>query len=168
MALKRTLAGGWRGLRANPITGRSTAAPAPRSRLLSTFHPAKNEQHSRQRAAFRRFVPALVVASALAVTFISQDTAHAEAPAVNLIRLTEVKQHGKDAERKWIIRGTQVYDITDWIPGHPGGDVVSPELFPAAQTSLLPEAPARHSTSLGCCCSCSSLLLLFLPWALRD
>ncbi|KAI9738323.1 MAG: hypothetical protein M1834_008821 [Cirrosporium novae-zelandiae] len=40
------------------------------------------------------------------------------------IRLSEVKEHGRDAERKWVIKGIRVYDITDWISGHPGGDVI--------------------------------------------
>ena len=40
------------------------------------------------------------------------------------IRLTELKEHGQDAERPWVARGTSVYDITDWIGGHPGGDVI--------------------------------------------
>lgn len=40
------------------------------------------------------------------------------------IRLTEVHQHGRDAETKWVTKGTRVYDITDWIPGHPGGEVI--------------------------------------------
>lgn len=40
------------------------------------------------------------------------------------IRLEEVREHGRDAEAKWVTRGTRVYDITDWIPAHPGGDVI--------------------------------------------
>jgi sulfite oxidase len=52
---------------------------------------------------------------------------HAEAPATNsprLFRLDEVKQHGKSAERIWVTRGTEVFDITDWIAAHPGGPVI--------------------------------------------
>ncbi|KIW95238.1 uncharacterized protein Z519_03822 [Cladophialophora bantiana CBS 173.52] len=53
--------------------------------------------------------------------------AYAEAPSAEpkrLIRLDEVRQHGKDAERKWVIKGTRVFDITDWIAAHPGGPVI--------------------------------------------
>ncbi|KIX05008.1 uncharacterized protein Z518_05880 [Rhinocladiella mackenziei CBS 650.93] len=53
--------------------------------------------------------------------------AHAETPATEtqrLIRLKEVKQHGKTAERKWVIKGNRVFDITDWIAAHPGGPVI--------------------------------------------
>ena len=45
-------------------------------------------------------------------------------PKTLQIRLKEVKEHGMDAETKWITKGNRVYDITDWIPGHPGGEVI--------------------------------------------
>lgn len=149
MALQRTLTGGWRGLRANRCGGLSIPVPAPRSRLLSTLHPFKHEQQSQQRARYRSFVPAgLLVGFGLVAAFASRDIAYAEAPAVNLIRLSDVKQHGKDAERKWIIRGIQVYDITDWIPGHPGGDVVSTERsFRAARHFFRASLPVKPTTS---------------------
>ena len=53
--------------------------------------------------------------------------AFAEAPHAatnNLIRLSEVRRHGKTSERKWVIKGTRVFDITDWIAAHPGGAVI--------------------------------------------
>ena len=40
------------------------------------------------------------------------------------IRLAEVKQHDGSSERPWVTRGRFVYDITDWIGVHPGGDVI--------------------------------------------
>lgn len=60
-------------------------------------------------------------------------TAHAEAPthtdptttdAPRTIRLAEVHKHGRDASQFWVIRGDRVYDITDWVPNHPGGEVI--------------------------------------------
>ncbi|KAI1764683.1 Oxidoreductase, molybdopterin-binding domain-containing protein [Hypoxylon sp. FL1150] len=39
-------------------------------------------------------------------------------------RLSEVKEHGSKSERPWVIYEDKVYDITDWIPGHPGGEVI--------------------------------------------
>jgi len=57
-------------------------------------------------------------------------TLHAESPDQELVsqprkfRLDEVKQHGPDSENPWVIRGQSVYDITDWIAGHPGGEVI--------------------------------------------
>lgn len=51
--------------------------------------------------------------------------AFAEAPpAPPKIRLSEVSKHGAEAEEIWIVRGTRVYDITDWVPNHPGGEVI--------------------------------------------
>lgn len=40
------------------------------------------------------------------------------------IRLADVKAHDATAEQKWIVKGSKVYDITDWIPNHPGGEVI--------------------------------------------
>ncbi|KAI5917914.1 Oxidoreductase, molybdopterin-binding domain-containing protein [Camillea tinctor] len=39
-------------------------------------------------------------------------------------RLSEIKNHGAKSERPWVIHGDKVYDITDWIPAHPGGEVI--------------------------------------------
>lgn len=55
--------------------------------------------------------------------------ANAEAPAAaadstRFIRLVEVKKHGRFSERKWVTKGTRVFDITDWIAAHPGGPVI--------------------------------------------
>lgn len=58
-------------------------------------------------------------------SFYSAPVAEAEAPsAPRTIRLSEVKAHGAKAERRWVVKGTRVYDITDWIPNHPGGEVI--------------------------------------------
>ena len=71
----------------------------------------------------------LVVATATA-TLYPTPTAHAEAPVTQkqpedrLIRLSEVRAHGHSSPRKWITHGTSVYDITDWIAAHPGGNVI--------------------------------------------
>ncbi|OCT51826.1 Sulfite oxidase [Cladophialophora carrionii] len=53
--------------------------------------------------------------------------AQAEAPPPNgtrFIRLDEVRQHGRNSERKWVMKGPRVFDITDWIAAHPGGPVI--------------------------------------------
>ena len=54
---------------------------------------------------------------------------HAESPPKSesqhpTFRLSEVRNHGPDAPEKWVTKGTKVYNITDWIPHHPGGDVI--------------------------------------------
>lgn len=45
-------------------------------------------------------------------------------PPPRTIRLEDVKKHGSDAKDKWVTKGARVYDITDWISGHPGGEVI--------------------------------------------
>lgn len=44
--------------------------------------------------------------------------------AMRTFRLSEVSLHGQDSGSPWVIKGTKVYDITDWIAGHPGGNVI--------------------------------------------
>ena len=44
--------------------------------------------------------------------------------AKKTFRLSEVSSHNQDSEKPWVIKGTIVYDITDWIAGHPGGNVI--------------------------------------------
>ncbi|KAH8193879.1 hypothetical protein TruAng_011959 [Truncatella angustata] len=39
-------------------------------------------------------------------------------------RLSEIKIHGPKSARPWIIHEDKVYDITDWVPAHPGGEVI--------------------------------------------
>ncbi|KAJ5493513.1 Sulfite oxidase [Penicillium diatomitis] len=43
---------------------------------------------------------------------------------VKTFRLAEVRQHDGSSQNPWVIRGTSVYDITDWVAAHPGGDVI--------------------------------------------
>jgi len=40
------------------------------------------------------------------------------------IRLLEVTRHDEHAATQWVVRGTQVYDITDFVACHPGGKVI--------------------------------------------
>lgn len=75
--------------------------------------------------------PVVVVAVIAAITttslFYRPQVAEAEAPIdtpPRTIRMSEVREHGAKAEHRWIIKGTRVYDITDWIPNHPGGEVI--------------------------------------------
>ncbi|MCJ1459029.1 hypothetical protein MMC28_009406 [Mycoblastus sanguinarius] len=76
------------------------------------------------------FGASVFVAGALAASINIAPVVHAEAPPrggdsqTRKIRLEEVEKHGRNAETKWITKGTRVYDITDWIPGHPGGEVI--------------------------------------------
>lgn len=86
-----------------------------------TFAKRSNNRH------LSGFIVAAGIATAAAAAFHSIPVLHAEAPrdvAEGKIRLADVKEHGRESEQKWVIKGTKVYDITDWIPGHPGGEVI--------------------------------------------
>ncbi|KAI1174820.1 Oxidoreductase, molybdopterin-binding domain-containing protein [Nemania sp. FL0916] len=39
-------------------------------------------------------------------------------------RLADIKEHGPDSKRPWVIYEDKVYDITDWVAAHPGGEVI--------------------------------------------
>ncbi|KHN95477.1 Oxidoreductase, molybdopterin-binding domain protein [Metarhizium album ARSEF 1941] len=45
-------------------------------------------------------------------------------PDLPRFRIAEVRKHGADSEHPWVIHGNKVYDITDWVPAHPGGQVI--------------------------------------------
>ncbi|KAL1970035.1 hypothetical protein VTN77DRAFT_6440 [Rasamsonia byssochlamydoides] len=97
---------------------------------------------SPQRAFFRiipldrssrsKFVCAALVAGVAVFTplIFCSAAAYAEAPEENglpkirLIRLSEVRKHDGNSESPWVTRGTRVYDITEWVPNHPGGEVI--------------------------------------------
>lgn len=38
--------------------------------------------------------------------------------------LAEIRKHNGSSGSPWVTRGNKVYDITDWISAHPGGDVI--------------------------------------------
>lgn len=40
------------------------------------------------------------------------------------LRLKDVRNHGSAEVGYWITKGTRVYDVTEWVPNHPGGDVI--------------------------------------------
>jgi sulfite oxidase len=76
----------------------------------------------------RRYIAA-AAAALLAVSGVlvsHSPTLHAETetPKTKTIRLSEVHKHGRKADAQWVTKGTRVYDITEWIPAHPGGEVI--------------------------------------------
>lgn len=108
-------------------------------RTCRPFVPSRSSSSSAKPARFtshywNRAVSLGAFASVLcfAATFSLWTTSlHAEAPPASktppkerLFRLSELKSHGKDAEKYWVVRGDRVYDITEWIPNHPGGEVI--------------------------------------------
>jgi sulfite oxidase len=45
-------------------------------------------------------------------------------PTVRKIRLADVKKHDASSGNPWVMKGNKVYDITDWVGAHPGGEVI--------------------------------------------
>ncbi|KAK5215372.1 hypothetical protein LTR47_009944 [Exophiala xenobiotica] len=80
------------------------------------------------RWSWRPYVALVATACAMSFTLLEGfPIVHAEvAPssATKVIRLAAVRRHNADAERHWVIKGTKVYDISDWGPNHPGGEVI--------------------------------------------
>ncbi|KPI37542.1 Sulfite oxidase, mitochondrial [Cyphellophora attinorum] len=104
----------------------STAAaskrePALRSTQWSQYPPHQNHLGSFAAGA------AIAVATVPWWFYCGISPAWAEAPTEDKprkIRLSEVRKHGRRSEKRWVVRGNKVYDITEWIPNHPGGEVI--------------------------------------------
>lgn len=92
------------------------------------------------RVRHTRSVSLLAAASgvlALALTFIEPVPSDAETSSASqqntsgdgdddlpYYRLSEVKEHGPKSDRPWVTHQGKIYDITDWVPAHPGGEVI--------------------------------------------
>lgn len=53
-----------------------------------------------------------------------QEAVPASPDGLPFFRLAEVKEHGSSSDQPWVMYKGKVYDITDWIPAHPGGEVI--------------------------------------------
>ncbi|EOO02397.1 putative sulfite oxidase protein [Phaeoacremonium minimum UCRPA7] len=45
-------------------------------------------------------------------------------PSLPRFRLTDVRKHNASSGSPWVTHDDKVYDITDWVAAHPGGDVI--------------------------------------------
>ncbi|KAG6012065.1 hypothetical protein E4U54_007748 [Claviceps lovelessii] len=45
-------------------------------------------------------------------------------PSLPRFRIHEIRQHGAGSDSPWVIHHDKVYDITEWIAAHPGGQVI--------------------------------------------
>ena len=110
-------------------------------RLCSTTAPSKSAtpKPSPYKLGGSWRILVALTATAIVINIKSFPTLHAEAPTTDpssvsseeeppdpkpLIRLSEVRSHGRASPQKWVTKGTKVYDITDLIPNHPGGEVI--------------------------------------------
>lgn len=97
-------------------------------RAFTTIGPG-NQVYNRRRNIVSAVVG--VAVSSLWLAYSSRSTLAEAPPEVEedkkqgrIIRLDEVHQHNRSADTYWVYRGDRVYDITDWVPNHPGGEVI--------------------------------------------
>ena len=112
---------------------RFALAPPPRRvnsthAAVATSSPRRPDRSPWSKSRAGRITQGIVVAAGVAFVLLqASGPAIAEEPAqdeARLIRLAEVSEHGRSAETFWVYRGDRVYDITEWVPNHPGGDVI--------------------------------------------
>ena len=131
LGLKRCISAG------KPLSGCYLSTDALRChRTIWASLPAKRmhttKSNLQQVSDARSYIGPSILAAGIAASLLFYHTAttsvNAEAPPIttpetkSTIRLADVKTHGEDSESKWVVKGTKVYDITDWISAHPGGD----------------------------------------------
>lgn len=116
-------------LKGNTVLGERIFPRFHLSPSTSLFFTARVPHSSRPHSKY--LGAGIFVAIGVPASFIFTSVVHAEAPLkedgeprTRQIHLSEVKEHGRNAETQWITKGTRVYDITAWIPGHPGGEVI--------------------------------------------
>ncbi|POR37716.1 Sulfite oxidase [Tolypocladium paradoxum] len=68
--------------------------------------------------------PAPGPALAAATSADNRDNRDHRDPSLPRFRIADVRKHGAESQNPWVIHGDKVYDITDWIPAHPGGQVI--------------------------------------------
>ncbi|CAF9923836.1 hypothetical protein IMSHALPRED_006031 [Imshaugia aleurites] len=119
----------------------SSPIPTISARSVSLSSPLPKKQ--RKRSAPTSLVALATISATLLAAWHSSCTLHAEAPpeqeddrdqnakedglvdgTKRTFRLSDISAHDKDSQSPWVIKGTKVYDITDWIAGHPGGNVI--------------------------------------------
>ncbi|MCJ1279871.1 hypothetical protein MMC21_007695 [Puttea exsequens] len=106
----------------------------PRYKLAATLavsHSSTNTSPQRRQPNYgvlpRLFGASLLATGAVTAIYLASPALYADSgsPATTpTIRLKEVHKHDRKSANKWVTKGTRVYDITDWIPGHPGGEVI--------------------------------------------
>lgn len=115
-----------------PIREPSSNAKA---QISSKANQAQSQKPRQHRPATLLAAGSGILALALAliepVPSDAEHTSHPEQEATGsgdddlpFFRLSEVKEHGPKSDRPWVTYQGKIYDITDWIPAHPGGEVI--------------------------------------------
>lgn len=112
--------------------GLRTAAYSTTRRTRSSKPPQIRPQRPPRTIALAAFTGASVLSVLLGLNFNKRNDQyiHEEVDGVGDVdgprrfRLADVKLHDGGSERPWVTKGTSVYDITDWVGAHPGGEVI--------------------------------------------
>ncbi|KAF5582144.1 sulfite oxidase [Fusarium pseudocircinatum] len=122
-----------------PATVQSRTFIATRlTRSASTKSPAsdKSAPISRDPGTSFAFLLAGAASFYLAYSFAQQSPTRCDAiahdendhdprdPSLPRYRINEVRKHDAHSDHPWVIHRDKVYDITEWIGAHPGGDVI--------------------------------------------
>ncbi|KAK4995804.1 hypothetical protein LTR66_004463 [Elasticomyces elasticus] len=112
------------------VRASSIAVECQQTAAASTVPYDRVRRQESTHAPRARTIIAAVIVAAATLTFATRRQVYAEAPpkepdkGERLIRLSEIHEHGRNAEKFWVFKGDRVYDITDWVPNHPGGEVI--------------------------------------------
>uniref|UniRef100_A0A914UQE0 Cytochrome b5 heme-binding domain-containing protein n=1 Tax=Plectus sambesii TaxID=2011161 RepID=A0A914UQE0_9BILA len=120
------------------LVGRNGGRPIGRRALTRLQQPNERDDHGRSREDRRAALLAVCAGGAAAAAlgiymFRQRRIAFADAnvvlerpkrPDLPTLSLKEISQHNRDHARKWVTFKQGVYDITDFIGSHPGGDKI--------------------------------------------
>jgi sulfite oxidase len=75
-------------------------------------------------------------------------------PTLARSRLSDIRKHDGKSGSPWVTRGDKVYDITDWVAAHPGGEVILEaaggsidpywDIFTIHKTAYIYEIPEQY------------------------
>jgi sulfite oxidase len=119
-------------IRTSPHSIRISRCRPPLVKPLSLKRSIATKSSTQKARDPTSYIGPSILAAALVTCLLfyhNTTSANAEAPPISTtakptIRLADVKSHGEDSEEKWVVKGTKVYDITDWVSAHPGGEVI--------------------------------------------
>ncbi|KAF5022563.1 hypothetical protein F66182_5396 [Fusarium sp. NRRL 66182] len=105
------------------------------TRSVSTKPPPSADPTTTPRHPSASFTVLVAGAASLllAYTFAQQPPTRCDAPSASddtrdpslpRYRIAQVRKHDAHSENPWVIYRDKVYDITDWVGAHPGGDVI--------------------------------------------
>ena len=118
---------------AYPTAGRSRANFSSYANRSSQQQASLAKYPGSKKPSRPKHLSATIAASLLGICCTSlaySFTTFAETPesasddGTRFIRLQEIHEHNRKSGNYWVYRGNRVYDITDWVPNHPGGEVI--------------------------------------------